>query len=81
MAAGHRRHDRDFRLLAQWCGQTLEETHILIVDKDIHETVHATVAIQDAGFDAWKSSVQIFYQLDQRSPVGLHDSLISRQFP
>src|SRR3989454_7007668 len=79
-ATGHGRDDRDLRLLTERRGQPLQESHILIIDKNIDKAVHPAVAVYEAGLDAGESLIQIVHEVYQRRPAGLHHSLVSRKF-
>src|SRR2546425_9046168 len=78
-ATRHCRDDRDLRLLTERRGQPLQESHILIIDKNIDKAVHPAVAVHEAGLDAGEPLFQIVYEVYQRRPAGLHHSLVSRK--
>src|SRR2546428_3445199 len=78
-ARRHCRDDRDLRLLTERRGQPLQESHILIIDKNIDKAVHPAVAVYEAGLDAGESLIQIVHEVYQRRPAGLHHSLVSRK--
>src|SRR5436309_992160 len=79
-APGHCGYDGDLGFLPQRRGQPLQESHILIVDKDIHKTVHPAITVHKAGPHTREPPLQILDEVDQRVPAGLHHPLVSREF-